>query len=329
MRNVGLNQMSTRYSNNTYLSETYIGNNCQISCFLPGRQEICRNTISFSLKEKNSLYSIFNHLSNNFSLSDHNTLDNFLKSIPVEIINTLNDAFPQSGKRKGILLIKNLPHLNPNLFLLAFSRLLGTPIQYREEGDLIMNISPKEECSAQLPSFQNTKEMQLHTDLSYIDNPPDLILIICIHSGMPKTTNFFCNIDDALPMLTKAELEELEKEQFIFQHPPHVSQLSKNIGSKPRAIINVTNNGTYIVRYRGDICHSLSEAGQRASAALSSAMGIQAHEFYLEDYSLAILDNQSMVHGRSKIPEPNNSMPNRLLRRIYVNQSPKKHDVQA
>jgi alpha-ketoglutarate-dependent taurine dioxygenase len=281
--------------------------------------DVTENTFSLSQRERHLIAEVAREIANDKAVDSLRKMNMLRQIIPQEIQDCMFQSFFRNATRDKFVLIKNLPPINHNLILMGFSSIIGDLIHYLGEGDLIMDIKVDQNCIDQVPSYRNSKGMALHTDLSYFDNPPDAISMICIHTGTQSVRSFYCNINDALALLAHQEIEELQKEQFIFQAPEHTIKKSEIGRNSPRSILTIDEN-QYRIRFRHDLCQALSTNGQRACDSLADAMEKTAKEFRYENSSLVLLDNRFLTHGRSGFtPDFSNERP-RHLKRAYIRQ---------
>ncbi|HEX6912778.1 MAG TPA: TauD/TfdA family dioxygenase [Longimicrobium sp.] len=205
----------------------------------------------------------------------------------------------------------------PESTLLGLASLAGTvgvPIDEVDAGPLIMDIRAERPAGPDVEvSSRSATPFDLHTDLSYVETPPDLITVLCLQpddNGQGLT--LIADVWDALPHLSAQEVEELSTPQFTFAVPPRcrggVLDAVPVLGRDPR------ENPT--VRIRFDKVTVPSGAARDALLHLYEALQANRTEFLLGRHCAYVLDNRRVVHGRSGIGYRGDGR-DRHLKRVY------------
>jgi len=218
----------------------------------------------------------------------------------------------------GLLILKNLPSVaDPRLLICTVGSLLGEVAKFSGEGDYVIEIRERETKAGQRPSFSNAREFFLHTDLSYVNDPPRFLLMHSIFND-PNSGGFsiFCDIEEALQNLSSNAVAELQKDQFEFPAPPHYRGTSY---VRYPILAREEDDAFWKVRFRRDNIHVLSNNGMGALAELVHEFRKKIFEVTLLPNTMAIIDNWSFLHGRTAFTKPGSTNQFRWLNRTYAN----------
>jgi Taurine catabolism dioxygenase TauD, TfdA family len=277
-----------------------------------------KNAFLLSQCQKQIIADVTQEIAGDKTIGNSEKIYIFHQRIPQEVKDFILKTFPGNARGEIFISIENLPSINHDFILIGFSTIVGNIVHYLGEGNMIMDIKVDKNCIDQNPSYRNSQEMALHTDLTYFQNPPDVLSIICVNAGVSPTRNFYCDINNALLLLEDYEIQELKKEQFIFNTPEHVAKKNNSNINSIQPVLTMKDN-KYLIRFRQRICQSLSVEGEKACNSLVTAMLRVSQEFRYEHSSLVFIDNKYSTHGRSRF-EPDYFSDNpRHLKRIYVN----------
>lgn len=219
----------------------------------------------------------------------------------------------------GLLIIKGLPvYTDPKTLSSILGFYLGDVVKYPGEGDYIIEIKEQETKAGERPSFKDSKEFYLHSDLSYVETPPHYFFLQSIvndtsHGGIST----FCDIKEAVSQLSNLAMLELLKNQFEFPAPKHFKGVDF---VRFPILFRYANHIDYSIRFRRDNLRSLTRSGIDAIIELTKILRSTSFELPLEDNTLAIIDNWAYLHGRTAFNN-SGSLPTkqRWLNRTYVN----------
>lgn len=187
----------------------------------------------------------------------------------------------------------------PAQFLLGAAASVGSlDLEIDEElaGPAIMNIKhdPVKASKADRPAYFSNDAFPLHTDLSYVVNPPRFLLMLCLApdaSGGGLITVSDCQ--HAWRRLSSSNRRPLTMPQFRFRNPPNTP--TGDAGALP---ISYSAHGWHVWRYRRD---SMSVPEDTLSAIDDFAFILEqtTTTFGLSAGELLIVDNHRMTHGRT------------------------------
>ena len=214
--------------------------------------------------------------------------------------------------REGLIVISDFTG-DYNQVMVYLMSLIGQPWRDEKAGDMVMDIKPvKHDMSMNTTSYYSWNNFDYHTDLQYIDNPPDFIAIICVTpDAQGEGRSIFADIRATVKDLDAQTLAELQKPDFIFKAPPHYQ--GGLVARK--AILDKDARGEFLVRVRFDRASTDTPEAEAALQVLSAAFDKNRIEFLVGQNQTYIIDNRRIVHGRTPFT-PNFSESDRHLKRI-------------
>jgi alpha-ketoglutarate-dependent taurine dioxygenase len=221
-----------------------------------------------------------------------------------------------AGVASGLVVLTDVPEgRDPLVTIAVLGRLLGPITRYEGEGSHIIEIKDDPAQDGGRPSFANSREFFLHTDLSYAPEPPPYLLMHSItNESSEGGFSLFADIDDILGSLATDAIAELSKAQFMFPAPSHYRGTS--VVTFP---ILVQNGGdTALVRFRRDNLRANTRAGIRAVISLLGAMQEHTIEHHLKAGSVVMVPNRRYLHGRTAYVASKAARRPRHLNRMYV-----------
>ncbi len=214
--------------------------------------------------------------------------------------------------RDGLIVIDGFSG-EPDLALVSLMSLIGRPWRDERAGPMVMDIKPiKHEMSVDTTSYYSWNNFDYHTDLQYVDDPPDYIAILCVTpDARGEGRSIFADIRAAAGGLSAEALAELQQPRFAFKAPPHYR--GGLVARKP--ILEKDAGGAWRVRVRFDRATADSPAAEAALKELSRALDQHRIEFLVGRGQAYIIDNRRVVHGRTPF-SPTFSKSDRHLKRI-------------
>ncbi|MGH9928035.1 MAG: TauD/TfdA family dioxygenase [Pyrinomonadaceae bacterium] len=215
----------------------------------------------------------------------------------------------------GLVVLEKLPNVSdPRRLGLLVGWLLGDVTKYDGEGECVIEIKDQGTKPGERPSFRNSREFFLHTDLSYTNDPPRFFLLHSIaNDAAGGGYSEFCKISDALDRMNNLAISQLLAREFEFPAPPHY----KGGGVVRLPILSRTSAENPLkIRFRRDSLRTIRRPAIDAVVNLVQALRDSMFETSLPPNSIAVIDNWFLLHGRTAFapqPEP------RHINRIYVN----------
>jgi clavaminate synthase len=161
----------------------------------------------------------------------------------------------------------------------------------------------------QKPAYFTSDYFPLHTDVSYVPNPPKFMLLQCVMPDADRGGS--CLLADcaaAFDLLAEDEQAMLSRKLFRFAYPPNCPAGE----SSPYAIRNKN-----VWRFK----YSSMKFPDEVSVAVESfyeALQEIATELFLERGDVLIVDNHRIAHGRTAFHKPYPGDPGRHIRRLYA-----------
>ena len=214
-------------------------------------------------------------------------------------------------RNKGALLLKNLPESFPKTQFLNLAQLFGKVTTYTKEGGTIMEIKVQQNKnqSPSRPSFKNNREFYLHTDLSYIPNPPHMLIVHCLKNSPNKGGQVtLCDTKYVLRQLSQKTKKTLRNTEYLFPFPTHYKTNSSECNF---AILTDKQK----IRFRRDGLKTKSKTAALAVQEFIDLAEGQHFSISMTKNSLLLIDNQRYLHGRFAY----SNHATRHLNRIYLN----------
>lgn len=210
----------------------------------------------------------------------------------------------QEIEKSGYVYVENVGLNNPDESLEAFVSSFAKPISYLGL-PLVMDLRPKP--GFQPASYAGTGEFDLHTDLTWYENPPKYIAMFCVsHEAVGGGIPLLADGWQALASLAEADINFLKTQPITFPPPDHIDHAAFH-----GPIIN-EHKGKIQVRFRYDLLEAPEPPIRNFFAAINQ------HLLRLQPSpgSIFAFDNHRMLHGRTELKAGLES--NRFFKRIYA-----------
>jgi alpha-ketoglutarate-dependent taurine dioxygenase len=193
--------------------------------------------------------------------------------------------------------------------ILRLGQMLGTiDVGIDEEllGPAIMHLrySAEKARKNHMPAYFTSDFFPLHTDASYVANPPRFMLLHCVHPDPGGGgINLLADCDKALASLTERERGTIFRQVFNFLYPPNCPE------GQSRAYA-IYESGMW--RYK----HSSMSFPQKFAddvERFNQALIDNSISLLLERGDLLILDNHRIVHGRTVYKPGGYTLPGRHI----------------
>lgn len=215
--------------------------------------------------------------------------------------------------KTGVVLVKDV---NPDSSseLLRLGRLLGSiDVGIDEEllGPVIMHLRYDPGKKSDLPAYFTSNEFPLHTDVSYVPNPPRFMLLHCIYPDPDGGgISILADCDKAQESLCEPERKMIRQKVFSFLYPPNCPEGQ----SQAYAI-----SGDGLWRFKNASMHYPQEAGPAVESFEKALLGV-SFRVLLERGDLLIIDNHRITHGRTAFSQRQSRLPARDIMRLYASQ---------
>lgn len=209
--------------------------------------------------------------------------------------------------------INGLPKDKYPEILLMMAGLIGLPFCHSQEASLVSVVKPKKEAKVEEISYYTWNRFVLHSELPYVKNPPDFLMLYCKHN-VPGGSTHSSSVDAAVALLDKHDIELLSKPNFQIVIPPHFNHSEPYAPSRP---IIEKAGAHYRIRIRFDDIRYLDEESRGAVKRLYQALDEVKEEHLLANGDMLIINNNAALHGRSSFT-PRFDQKDRELYRVYV-----------
>jgi alpha-ketoglutarate-dependent taurine dioxygenase len=226
----------------------------------------------------------------------------------------------------GFIILEGLSNelADSDVFMIGLTSLISTPIAFPGEGEIVIRIKPRKEAAVN-PSFANAAEFFLHTDLSYIPIPPDILTMICKRPAADGGgESLFASMGDIQHLLTLEAYHQLRQPNFSFAAPDHYNRNNPaESAPTPVPVITYTDAGLR-VRFRRDKITASTDAGQEAIDVFNAMAKIKTLRYRMPKGSAVILNQRYVLHGRDSF-EPSFDEFDREFLRCYGTLSANKY----
>ncbi|HEX5705515.1 MAG TPA: TauD/TfdA family dioxygenase [Pyrinomonadaceae bacterium] len=246
---------------------------------------------------------------------------NLAKDLP-SLVQRLQGCVDESSS-PGLVLLQNVPEVaDPRSLGLLIGWLLGDVTKYAGEGDYVIEIRDQGTKAGERPSFKNARDFFLHTDLSYVPEPPRFFLLHSIANDTASGgISEFCRISEALDEMDNLAIKQLEKSDYEFPAPPHYKDGARVV--RFPILTRETDATPLRIRFRRDNLRTVYRDGIDAVMSLVSALRTSVFEVGLPPNSVAVIDNWFLLHGRTAFAPQTTP---RHINRIYVNPRKEPHN---
>ena len=209
-------------------------------------------------------------------------------------------------------------HWSAGLLLLV-AELLGDLVGYADENDgaLIHEVSPEpgmEECIQNVGS----SSLGLHTENVHHPLRPDFVSLLCLRQDPDDAAALrISSARDAVRQLTPGTLDVLREPLFRSLYPTSfgLDAEGRRPVSAPHPVLAGAPDAP-TVRYNTHNTTAVTGHAARALASFGDALDRASRRIRLRPGQLAVLDNRSVVHGRTAFT-PRYDGRDRWLRRCY------------
>jgi alpha-ketoglutarate-dependent taurine dioxygenase len=225
-------------------------------------------------------------------------------------------ALASALESAGAVLLRNLDPDTPDE-LLRVGKILGS-LEVGIEEDLLgprimhLRYDSAKVVPAQKPAYFTADHFPLHTDVSYVPNPPRFMLLHCVHpdpGGGGSSQLADCGV--AFALLDESDHKTLSTSAFRFRYPPNCTLgESDPFPICDQALWRFKYTSMRIPEFASGAVERFHQALTKISVSLLLSRG-----------DLLIVDNHRIAHGRSAFRTPQRGLPERHLMRLYATSS--------
>lgn len=221
-----------------------------------------------------------------------------LEEIPASTVRKIVDAVSQTGC--VIVRQKDGGAVNHSLALARLGRHFGSPIRHKlsdENGVHPIRTIPG------YPSYANTTnaDLLLHTDGSFEENPPKVMLISCERPAPVGGDSRVCFASELYETMRRDYPDELPG---LWLADSFTIQRDDRKASKPVFKAVGKNRIAITFRFGGDVEVILRPEAAKGFNRIVSLLNDPANfiEFKLQENEILVFDNTAVLHGRTDFP---------------------------
>lgn len=207
-------------------------------------------------------------------------------------------------EKSGYVYVDNIGLADPNGSLKNFVSAFARPISYLDL-PLVMDLKPQP--GFQPASYAGTGEFDLHTDLTWYENPPKYIAMFCVsHEAAGGGIPLLADGWSALNALAETDIHFLKTHPVAFPPPDHIDY------APFQGPIITEQAGKLQVRFRYDLLEEPETPIRNYFAAIKQHL----LQLKISPGSIFVFDNHRMLHGRTELKAGLES--NRFFKRMYA-----------
>ncbi len=213
------------------------------------------------------------------------------------------------SKGSGVCIIKNFPVSEDDSELVRFSKALGEPVTETRniDGKYVYRVEVNN--SLKVPTYANTSYQFLcHTDCCEFEEPPDTVILLCEKQAESGGESHVVFGEALINYFSITEFNLLSQPVFPFEGAfrPIVSLENDQIVFR----YNRVNIDFYIKAFDLNIEAKIIQVLDK----LDDVMDKNKISFILGESECLILNNKTILHGRSSFSESSN----RLMKRVRL-----------
>lgn len=183
--------------------------------------------------------------------------------------------------------------------LALISQTLGSVqiLPHQHNGKPFHDIMPMSAFRDEQTSGSSGVMLEMHTELSFVKNPPEYLLLYCIRpdkEGIAETHLYDSLL--ALTLLSVQHCAKLSAPNFQFIFDANATQ--DNLDQNPDFPI-IDKKTSRLLRFDADTCRPSDQEAKDAFDALKQTLLINRSSIRLSTGELLLIDNKRMVHSRS------------------------------
>ena len=169
-------------------------------------------------------------------------------------------------------------------------------LSHQHNGRLFHDVMPIEEKREHQTSGSSDVLLEMHTELSFVEDPPEYLLLFCVRQDQARTAEtHLYDSRNALALVSDETYQKLSSQAYRFRVDDNATgdvQPSKT----PVAIID--RYTTKLLRFDVDTCLPVDNTAKEASSELEKALLSLKSSVRLAAGQLLLVDNKRMVHSR-------------------------------
>lgn len=224
-----------------------------------------------------------------------------------------------------LTLYTDLPTPVADRVLLSTALRFGYPFAFKQEqnGNLIQNIVPVHKLEREQISNSSKTELEMHTETAFHRYIPSYVLLLCMRGDITART-IYAQKDDVISLLDDKTKTVLKNELFTTTIDASFQSSDKKNQKIQKQILSEDEN-TLI--FDSSAMQASSKESQKALDQLKKAVSAARKSLVLEAGQLLVINNQTVVHGRSSFQARYDGTDRWLKRCLTFSEFPPSKDV--
>lgn len=169
-------------------------------------------------------------------------------------------------------------------------------LSHQHNGRLFHDVMPIEEKREHQTSGSSDVLLEMHTELAFVDNPPEYLLLFCVRQDQAKIAEtHLYDSRDALAAVSDETYQKLASQAYRFR----VDDNATGDVQPSKVPVSIIDRYTArLLRFDVDTCLPLDISAKEASAEFEKALLSLKSSVRLAAGQLLLVDNKRMVHAR-------------------------------
>ena len=169
-------------------------------------------------------------------------------------------------------------------------------LSHQHNGRLFHDVMPIEEKKEDQTSGSSDVLLEMHTELSFVENPPEYLLLYCVRQDQAKTAEtHLYDSRNALATISDETYQKLSSQAYRFRVDDNATG---DVQPSETPVSIIDRYTTKLLRFDVDTCLPLDNSAKEASAELENALLSLKLSVRLAAGQLLLIDNKRMVHAR-------------------------------
>lgn len=171
-------------------------------------------------------------------------------------------------------------------------------LSHQNEGRAFHDIMPIQAYSHKQTSGSSDVTLEMHTELAFVDNPPDYLMLFCVRQDQRREAEtHLYDSRFALDLLTPGQYEQLTTARYQFGLDANITG---DVEEKEKPFPIFDGPTARLLRYDIDLYKPSGRVFDEAFDALTQALLAMRVAIRLRQGQLVVVDNKRIVHSRSQ-----------------------------
>ena len=175
----------------------------------------------------------------------------------------------------------------------------GHPIAYAQEQDgrLMQHVFPIRGLEKDQISSSSGVDLELHTETCFHPYKPDYVFLLCLRGDSAAATTY-ATLESILGNIDPEVAFQLMQKQFTTTVDKSFRMNGEDDETVEMSILQTSEDGYIKLNYDSSVMSGTNSIATSALNELNKVISENIKEFTLEPGQLAIIDNNSTIHGR-------------------------------